>query len=109
MSSVNLLNPVCDLTVKCRVIVDWCGVMLVAVEVFRSLIYVNVQTSVCPHTQTGERDATWAGMDQRVTPGSQTISCHAAKLPASVSRIRDCRHFTPPASSFKIPRYSTCV
>lgn len=38
-------------------------------------------------TQTGERDATWAGMDQSVTTGSQRVSCHVTKQSASVSCV----------------------
>lgn len=38
-------------------------------------------------TQTGERDATWVGMDQKAMTGSQKLSYHVTNQPASVSYI----------------------
>ncbi len=38
-------------------------------------------------TQTGERDASWAGMDQSVTPGRQRATYHVTQQPASVSLV----------------------
>lgn len=53
--------------------------------------YSCIQYWFGSETQTGENNATWAGMGQSVTPGSKRVTYHVGKQPTSVSKIQ----FTP--------------